>query len=272
MIEENKVAKASRLGLEVLTFLGDRKEYFSYKELCDEFNIKVRKADYKTFNKTINNLHKQSLLDLEKLDLSWRCQINDNGIRYLKAVPGHLRENILPCRTHNLVFSLDIVKRGQSSFKGFSIASQKMRNWKYPQLAKHYSPIITIQTTDSTALIRLKAVYGHDSTDAVFYAFDKVLELRSELMSEDSELVLGHPREIASTVQEHHALNIPKVAEWFEKYKVNWKDEKFVIDRSLGYPELECIQSGKAQEDFSELIDFFHSVVSKRFKWRELCS
>ncbi len=271
-----KFAKASRFGLEVLTFLGDSTEYFSLKRLWNSFFIDGQKADYKTLSKTINELRRQGLVDKQRLSLGWGCKINSNGLRYLEWCSRHGRDYIkdnhaLPCRTHNLVFAVDIVKRGEHSFRGFSIAQRQMTNWKYPQLTKECSPTVTLQTTDKTLLIRFSQIYGFDSADAVFAAFDRVIEIRSELMRNDCELRLGHPREVASIVQQHHALNMPGLSKWLEKYKINWKDDRLEVDRSCGYPELELIHSTNAQGDFQEVSDFLRAVMDGRFDWRRLC-
>lgn len=265
-----KIAKASRFGAEVLTFLSNGKEYFSFKELHEDYNSNHAPVEYKQLNKTINKLNRQGFLDLENRGLGWRCCVNSNGLRYIEDMPRHLREDTLPCRTHHLVFSMEIKRRGEGSFRGFRVSSKIMRNWKFPQLTKEYAEGVIMQTTDKTLMMRFKNVYGYDSTDAIFAAFDKVLELRDRMMREDPELVLGNPREISSVVQQHHALNIPEISQWMEKCYVRWTDDRLEIDKSKGYPELEFVHSTKAQDDWKEVISFLHAVMNGNFKWRDM--
>jgi len=267
-----KVAKASILGLEILQFMKQNTEYFSFKDLYRDFNLIHTKIEYKYLNKALNNLNKQSLVDIESRNLAYFCKINNNGLRYLKDRSRCIGDRSLPCRTHDLLFNLQISKRGKRSFPGFKVAKQKMKNWRFHQFTKEYAEGVILQTTDKTLKMRFSNVYGIDSNCAIFIALERVLIIRDKLMQEDPELVLGSPERITSVVKQHHALNIPSIQSWLEEHYIHWKDDRIHVDKSCNYPEIEFVHSGKAQEDFNEFISFIWAIIDKRFPWRELCT
>ena len=217
-----------------------------------------------SINHDLEKLSRLGLLELKGKKPKFAV-ITDLGKRFVNSYPGiSLGRPVV--RLHRVQLTAQVIKKPDTwnlptpTFYGVSDALH-MKGWKRQTRGFHGQDIFLISDSSLTLILR-GGIIADDSILAVNEAAEIFIEFAKDLEETNPGFKLGKPYEgfVLKVSSQHYAFPLPNGDRFIKPSRF----EKFVIDWSKGYPEIEFIDKKTAIDDSKRYSDFVNRLLDGR--------